>query len=192
MFGRIMPAPLAMPVMVTVLPLTATVREAALATVSVVMMACAAACQLSAPRSACAAGRPATRRSTGSGSRMTPVENGSTCAAPTPSSSPTASQVACAAWRPGSPVPALAMPVLITSARISPPAARWLRHNCTGAAQKRFCVNTPATVQPAIERDQRQVAAVLLADAGLGDAETDTGDGKQGFGGGSGVVDGHP
>jgi hypothetical protein len=52
MFGRIIPAPLLMPVMVTARPLISRRREAALATVSVVMMACAAACQLSAARSA--------------------------------------------------------------------------------------------------------------------------------------------
>jgi uncharacterized DUF497 family protein len=39
--------------------------------------------------------------------------------------------------------------------------------------------------------DQRQVAPVLLADAGLGGAEAHAGDGEQGFRGGSGVVDGH-
>ena len=45
MFGLIMPAPLLMPVTVTVLPTIDTRRDAALATVSVVMMPCAAACQ---------------------------------------------------------------------------------------------------------------------------------------------------
>jgi hypothetical protein len=89
-----MPAPLLMPVMVTRLAADLTRRDAALATVSVVMMACAAACQWSARRSACAAGRPAIRRSTGSGSRITPVENGSTWSASQPSNCATAAQVA--------------------------------------------------------------------------------------------------
>jgi len=129
MFGLIMPAPLEMPETVIVLPPTVMRREAALATVSVVMMACAAACQLSAFRSALAAGRPAFRRSTGSGSRMTPVEKGRTWSAAMPSNAATASQEACAVWRPGSPVPALAMPVLMTKARISLPVARWLRQS---------------------------------------------------------------
>ena len=48
MLGRIMPAPLLMPVTVTVLPPMRTCREAALGTVSVVMMASAALAQLSA------------------------------------------------------------------------------------------------------------------------------------------------
>jgi hypothetical protein len=54
--------------------------------------------------------------------------------------------------RPGSPVPALALPVLTTSARIGLPpadtAARLALLTWTGAAQKRFLVNTPATVAP--------------------------------------------
>ncbi|OIQ79802.1 hypothetical protein GALL_384500 [mine drainage metagenome] len=78
MLGWIMPEPLAIPVMVTVLPPISTWREVPLATISVVMIAVAALSQLSSPRSATQAGRPATTRSTGSGSMMTPVENGST------------------------------------------------------------------------------------------------------------------
>ena len=97
MFGLIMPAPFDIPEIVIFLPSTATVREAALATVSVVMMACAAACQLPSRRSARAAGRPASMRSTGNGSRMTPVEKGRTCSADTPSRAATAVQVRSAA-----------------------------------------------------------------------------------------------
>jgi hypothetical protein len=63
-----------------------------------------------------------------------------------------ASHVARAAARPGSPVPALALPVLTTMARMPAPAARCSRQTCTGAAQKRFCVNTPATVLPSATR----------------------------------------
>jgi hypothetical protein len=44
---------------------------------------------------------------------------------------------------------------------------------------------------PRCELDQRQVAPVLLADARLCRAETNAGDGKQGFRGGGGVIDGH-
>ncbi len=79
MFGRIMPAPLAMPVTVTVLPPIMICFDAALGNVSVVMMPCAASSQCVADRSASAAGKPATMRSTGSVSMITPVENGSTC-----------------------------------------------------------------------------------------------------------------
>jgi hypothetical protein len=71
------------------------------------------------------------------------------------------------------------MPVLITSARMSLPLDRCLRQRCTGAAQKRFCVNTPATVAARIKRQQREVAPISLADAGLGHAEADTGDGEE-------------
>ena len=42
-----------------------------------------------------------------------------------------------------------------------------------------------------IERKQRQIAAVRLADAGLGDAEADAGNGKQSFGSGRLIIDWH-
>jgi hypothetical protein len=103
-----------------------------------------------------AAGRPATIFATGSGSRITPVENGKTCCASMPSRRAVSAQVACAFARPVSPVPALALPVLITSARIglppAPAAARLALLTWTGAAQKRFFVNTPATVAPSASR----------------------------------------
>jgi hypothetical protein len=51
---------------------------------------------------------------------MTPVENGNTCAGASASSRAAAMQVARARARPSSPVPALALPVLMTSARMSP------------------------------------------------------------------------
>jgi hypothetical protein len=80
------------------------------------------------------------------------VENGSTCWASMPSRRATSSQVVLAFARPGSPVAALALPVLITSARIGLPplatAARLALLTWTGAAQKRFLVNTPDTVAP--------------------------------------------
>ena len=79
MFGRIMPAPLLMPVIVTVLPPICSWADAALGSVSVVMMASAALAQWSAARSAMAPGRPASMRSTGRLSMITPVENGKTC-----------------------------------------------------------------------------------------------------------------
>jgi hypothetical protein len=80
MLGRIMPAPLLMPVTVTVLPPTVgTLALNALAMVSVVMMPSAARSQWLWPhRPGRRAGRPS-MRSAGSGSMMTPVENGSIC-----------------------------------------------------------------------------------------------------------------
>ena len=124
MSGRIMPAPFAIPVTVTSPALSRARREAAFGTVSVVMIASAAAAQLSARRSATAAGSPAMMRSAGSGSMITPVENGSTFCAAQPSERATASHTAAARARPSSPVPAFALPVLTTRARISAPAAR--------------------------------------------------------------------
>lgn len=76
MSGRIMPEPFAIPVTTASPPESVTLREYAFGTVSVVMMASAADAQLSGRRSDTAFGRPATIRSTGSGSRITPVENG--------------------------------------------------------------------------------------------------------------------
>src|ERR1700733_4888345 len=110
-FGLIMPAPLLIPVMVTVLPLITTVDEAALGCVSVVMMDSAAMYQLSSFRLAIAFGKPAVSLSTGKGSRITPVENGNIWDDSQPSSSASATQVALAAARPASPVPAFALPV---------------------------------------------------------------------------------
>ena len=153
MFGRIMPAPLLMPVTVTVAPLICSCRLKALGTVSVVMMPSAARAQWPPWASASAAGRPATMRSTGSGSMITPVENGSTWPASMPSWPASASQVARARARPSAPVPALALPVLMTMARIAWPPSKCSRQTCTGAAQKRFCVNTPATVVPSSSRN---------------------------------------
>jgi hypothetical protein len=148
MFGRIMPAPLAMPVTVTVRPPMVTWRDAALGNVSVVMMPSAACPQFDGFRSASAAGRPAMMRSIGSVSMITPVENGSTSWRSTPSCVASASHTAFARARPSAPVPALALPVFTTIARAPRPAARCSRQICTGAAQKRLRVNTPATVEP--------------------------------------------
>src|SRR5690606_4044876 len=140
MLGRIMPAPLLMPVKVTVLPPICARCEWILGSVSVVMMPCAALNHWSGPRLSSAAGRAAVRRSSGSGSRMTPVEKGRICWAGTPIS-----------W-PSAPVPALALPVLMTRARMGPPAAKWASQTCTGAARKRLRVNTPATLVPCARR----------------------------------------
>ena len=149
-FGRIMPAPLEIPVSVTFLPEIVIVRDAAFGSVSVVMMDCAALNQLFSVRFAMASGKPATNLSTGRGSRITPVENGSTCDASQPKSLASASQVACAFAIPASPVPAFAFPVFTTKAAMGLPdvaaVSRCAFDSCTGAAQKRLVVNTPETV----------------------------------------------
>ncbi len=135
MLGWIIPAPLAMPVTVIFAPSITTWRETALGTVSVVMMAAAASAHASSRRFATAAGIPATRRSTGRCSMITPVEKGSTARASTPSALATAAQVARASASPVAPVPALAIPVFTTRARIRGRPARCSRQTVTGAAQ---------------------------------------------------------
>ncbi|MOA02719.1 hypothetical protein D3C78_1221850 [compost metagenome] len=114
MFGLIIPAPLLMPVTVTVTPSCTNWRLAPFGRVSVVMMPAAASAQLSTDRLARAAGRAASIFSTGSGSPITPVEYGSTAFSSTPASSASLAQARTAAARPGSPVPALALPVLVS------------------------------------------------------------------------------
>ena len=82
MSGRIIPAPLAIPVTMA-FPLDKfTFLEKALGTVSVVMIASAAESQSLLASSAF--GSAATIRSDGSGSMMTPVENGRTCSGSQP------------------------------------------------------------------------------------------------------------
>jgi hypothetical protein len=114
MFGRIIPAPLLIPVTVTVTPSCWNCRLAPLGKVSVVMMPVAACAQWSTDRSSRAACSAASIFSTGNGSPITPVENGSTASAGTPVSRARAAQVRSAAARPGAPVPALALPVLVS------------------------------------------------------------------------------
>ena len=149
MLGRIMPAPLLMPVKVTVLPPIRTLLEWTLGSVSVVMMPWAALNQWSGPRLAMAAGRPATRRSRqlqdDAGGEGQDFGGGHASAQ--------RGAGVLGLCRPSSPVPALALPVLMTSALIGPPAAGWAWQTCTGAAQKRLRVNTPATLVPGAKRN---------------------------------------
>ena len=79
---------------------------------------------------------------------ITPVENGKIWLALQPSKPASAAQQVRASIKPCSPVPALALPVLTSSARIPPGDERCSRATVTGAAQKRFLVNTPATLAP--------------------------------------------
>src|SRR5262245_12020692 len=148
MSGRIMPAPFAMPV-TTASPVDSrTLREKALGTVSVVMIASAAASQ--SLESSSAFGSAATILSAGSGSMITPVEKGRICFGSQPRWLASASQTSRARLSPSAPVPALALPVLTTSARTSFLTCSFAR--ITGAAQNRFCVNTPATCEPGARR----------------------------------------
>ncbi len=148
MSGAIMPAPLAMPLIVTVSRPILAVAVATLAKVSVVMMARAAARKW--PPSACAASRsitPSNLRAS-SGSPITPVEARNTSLCLQPVALAAVSAVSLVAARPLFPVKALALPELTTSARAFPPL-RCARHHSTGAEGHFDWVNTPAAAVPA-------------------------------------------
>ena len=178
-----------MPVTVTAAPSTSTRNDAALGTVSVVMMARAAANQPSARAAARAAGNPLMILSTGSGSMITPVENGSTSSGAQSMRRATATHSARASAKPRSPVPALALPALTTSARKLLPVAccraMFSRQTITGAAQKRFCVNTPAATVPGSQRTRRTSSRVhfLIAAAAAPSATPGTGSSDSAEGG---------
>ena len=150
-FGWIIPAPLQIPVITTGPAGVDTIIEVALGWVSVVMMACAASNQLSSPKLETAFGKALIIFSIGKGSRITPVEKGRICSGLIFRSLARAVHVSKACFIPDSPVPALALPVFTTNARISPlrpSCAKCSRQTCTGAAQKRLRINTPATWDP--------------------------------------------
>ena len=81
----------------------------------------------------------------GSGIPMRPVEQTRTSVGATPSPFPASSHVRRASSRPRSPVAALALPELSTTAAARP-SARWARVTWTGAAVARLVVNTPAAL----------------------------------------------
>src|SRR5688572_23368476 len=74
---------------------------------------------------------------------MRPVEQTSTCLALSPSAFPAAAHIRLACCNPGTPVQALALPLLATIARTSEDA-RFARETRTGAAFTLFVVNVPA------------------------------------------------
>ena len=94
------------------------------------------------------AGSVATILSTGSGSMMTPVEKGSTSSGRTIKFRGRSGAGRPRVRQTPRPVPALALPALITSARTGACRARCSRQTVTGAAQKRFRVKTPAAWVP--------------------------------------------
>ena len=147
MSGAIMPAPLAIPLMVTVVPSIFAWAVATLGNVSVVMMAFAASRKR--PGAALSARRCITpsKRCAGSGSPITPVEARKTSAGLQPAASLASFAVNAVAARPVLPVKALALPELTTSARALPPLSL-ARHHSTGADGHFERVATPATVVP--------------------------------------------
>jgi hypothetical protein len=129
----------------------------------------------------------------GSGSRITPVENGRIWAGAQPSCCASAAQVSLASDRPSSPVPALALPVLTSSAAIG---CRWFcgRQMGFGDLHRRGA--------EAVQREHPATVAVgasfitstscgSVFDAGFGKADFDTVDGFQFGGNGQRGIDGH-
>src|SRR5699024_1358534 len=147
MFGSIMPAPLEIPVIVMVLPFTCTCSLTSLGRVSVVIIPSAAAGHSSKPKCSTATGILFSKGASANTSEITPVEKGSTSCGAQPVASATKAHVATARSSPSDPVPALAMPVLINR-YLGVPCAKCRFATVTGAAQKRFLVNTAATELP--------------------------------------------
>src|SRR5271165_6066894 len=125
-------------------PPEATLRKAIFTTVSVVLIASAAASPPAREASATAASTPGSSLSIGSRSPIRPVEQTAISPAPTsPSAAARCSAVACVSWKPSGPVQALAPPELSTTARTRPPLTT-CRVQVTGAACTRLVVNTAA------------------------------------------------
>ncbi len=140
--GAIIPAPLVVPPM---LHPASSVCTACFATVSVVMIAVAAAspAAASSPSAAAAASTPASTAARGSCLPISPVEQTATSIGPQPRTSAAFSAVACAVWKPSGPVHAFAPPELRTTARRRPVTSTCCVHS-TGAALTLLRVNTPA------------------------------------------------
>ena len=115
--GAIMPEPLAMPEMVTVLPAISQVALAPLAKVSVVRMALAASSQLAVP-DVVRASNCEMRHDVSSGSPITPVEEVAICVSGTCNFVARAAVSVDTASSPTWPVKAFALPAFTNSARI--------------------------------------------------------------------------
>ncbi len=147
MSGAIMPAPLAMPLMVTVaLPIFAR-AVATLGNVSVVMIALAASMKRSAVAPATMPSITPSNALALSGSPITPVDARKTSSVLQPAAFEAMRAVKITASRPFLPVNALALPELTTSARALP-ALTLARHHSTGADGHFDVVKTPAQVVP--------------------------------------------
>ncbi len=147
MSGAIIPAPLAMPQMVTLALPSLASAVAPLGKVSVVMMALAAACQVSGAAAATRLSSTPSKARASSGSPMTPVEARNTSLGRHPAACDAMSAVSLVASRPLRPVKALALPELTTRAAARPALTR-ARHQSTGADGHFDRVKTPATVVP--------------------------------------------
>ena len=147
MSGMIMPAPLAMPLMLTLALPSFTVAVATFGKVSVVMMARAAAIQ--SPGAAVPASVPSTPSNfcASSGSPITPVEARNTSFGLQSTALAAICAVSAVDCLPVLPVKALALPELTTSARALPRPSL-ARHHSTGADGHLDLVKTPATAVP--------------------------------------------
>lgn len=141
--GASMPAPLAMPPTVHVPSGVSTETCAVLATVSVVMIAVAAARPPSVDNAAAAVSTPASSASIGTGWPITPVDATTTSPEEMPSTSPTFSAVSCTCTKPSGPVQTFAEPELSTTAETTP-SLTTCRDHTTGCPTTRLVVNTPA------------------------------------------------
>ena len=143
--GRIIPAPLAIPPTRISPSAVATERSAVFAAASVVRIASAAAAAAStpSPSSASAAAMPASTRSIGSGTPITPVDAMRTALAGQPRPSATSAAIRSASRIPCSPVAALALPLWTRTARMAP-FALCARDSSTGGAAVALRVKTAA------------------------------------------------
>ena len=163
MFGSSIAAPLATPPMVKVSPSSVVpVAMVVLGTVSVVMIARAAAGPPFTARAAASAGMAGVIRSMGSGKPIRPVEQTRTSSGEQPSASAVRAHISSASALPAAPVAALALPLFRTTAAARPPVAdRCSRHTRTGGAVILLEVNTPA----AVTGDPSAVATIARSSA---------------------------
>ena len=153
MSGAIMPAPLAMPLIVTLALPSFTVAVATFGKVSVVMIAFAAPIQSSGLAVSASVASTPSNLVASSGSPMTPVEAKNTSLTLQPTAFAAICAVSAVDCLPVLPVKALALPEFTTSARANPPLedpplASFARHHSTGADGHLDLVKTPATVVP--------------------------------------------
>ena len=141
--GIIIPAPLAIPIMVTSWLPMSTVRQAVLDTVSVVMIALATCSKLSGDKPATSSGMAFSMAFTFSCSPITPVDESCTISSVIPRPEAAHAPAVMAARMPASPVQALAQPLLIKMACALPCLSRSIS-STTGAAFTWLVVKAPA------------------------------------------------
>ena len=145
MFGCIMPAPLAMALMVAVCLPSFMVRLTCLGYVSVVIMAAAASLTVAVPSARAMAFSFGRIFATGSLTPITPVEQMSTRGSGRPSASPASVVSSVASCWPGWPVQALAFP-LVTMTACARPERILAMPSLTWAALTRLVVNVAAAL----------------------------------------------